>query len=111
MSASLADKKCIPCEGGEPALEKDEIDKYLSQISREWKVVKNQKITRDFEFSDFSAAIDFVNKVAKIAQQQDHHPDILVHNYKKVKIELFTHAIRGLHGNDFILAAKIEKLV
>lgn len=105
---SLADKKCIPCEGGTPPLKSEEINKYLVELEGDWKVSDNKKISRTFVFKNFKDAIAFVNKVAKIAEEESHHPDIRIYTYKKVDIELSTHAIGGLSENDFILAAKIE---
>ena len=105
---SLAHKKCIPCEGYESPLHEQEAQNLLGQISSEWKILDRKKLHRQFTFDSFSACIEFVNKVAKIAEVEDHHPDITI-NYKKVTIELTTHAIGGLSENDFIMAAKIEK--
>lgn len=74
-----------------------------------WKL-RGRKIEREFEFKNFKEAMLFVNAVAFIAESQGHHPDFHIH-YNKVKLELYTHAINGLHGSDFILAAKTNKLV
>ena len=68
------------------------------------------RLHRRFEFGDFKKAIEFVNRVAEIAEEQAHHPDIAIH-YNKVDLTLWTHKIGGLHENDFILAAKVEKLL
>ena len=107
----LTKKKCLPCQGGESKLKPSEIEKYLSEINTNWKLKgPPDKIVKEFEFKDFMEAIDFVNKVAGLAEKEGHHPDIYIHNYKKVQIELLTHEIGGLHENDFIMAAKIEKL-
>lgn len=110
---ALTDKKCVPCQGGEPTLKKGEIKKYLSELDGDWKVEDppaggSNKLVKEFEFKDFSAAITFVNKVADLAEEEGHHPNIYIHSYKKVRIELWTHKIGGLHENDFIMAAKIE---
>ena len=75
-----------------------------------WGILENKRIYRDFKFKDFVEAITFVNKVAELAESENHHPDILIHDYRKVKVELTTHAIAGLSENDFILAAKINHL-
>lgn len=106
----LTDKSCVPCKGGEPTLEKDEIESYLTQVEG-WEHKENpDKIVRDFEFKNFKEAIGFVNKVADLAEAEGHHPNIYIHSYKRVKIELWTHKIGGLHENDFIMAAKIDQL-
>ena len=105
----LLDKKCVPCEGGTPPLTPDEIKKYLPQLTHQWEVREQKKIRHEFTFKDFKAAIVFVNQLSEVAEAEGHHPDITIH-YNRVTTELWTHAIGGLSKNDFILAAKIEKL-
>ncbi len=125
----LSDKKCVACEGGVPPLGEKEIKEYLGQIEAGWEVIDtstsfsagNKKIQKEFKFSaegesasggkdsPFMQAMEFVNKVAVIAEEESHHPDIHIF-YNLVKIELWTHAIGGLSENDFILAAKIGKI-
>lgn len=103
----LLNKKCIPCEGGVKPLTKTEAEKYLAEIEG-WKL--NQKVTeisKEFKFQDFIGAINFVDKIAEVAEAEGHHPDVQIH-YNKVLIELATHSIGGLSENDFILAAKID---
>ena len=87
----------------------EEVEKYLSQISG-WKAMENKKIHREFRFKDFKEAMGFVNKVGDLAENEGHHPDIYLHGWNNVRIELSTHAIGGLSENDFILAAKINEL-
>ena len=79
-------------------------------INSAWEL-ETKKIWREFIFKDFTEAVKFINKVAEIAESEGHHPDINLYSYKKVRIDLSTHAIGGLSGNDFILAAKIDKLI
>jgi 4a-hydroxytetrahydrobiopterin dehydratase len=110
MALHLSDKKCVACEGDVPPLTPAEVEKYMPELKNKWPVVDNKKIKHQFEFKDFISAIKFVDQVAAIAESEGHHPDILVHGWNKVTIELSTHAIKGLSENDFILAAKIEKL-
>lgn len=105
----LSSKKCQPCEGTTPPLTVEEANKLFAQISG-WELIEGAKIKKEFKFKDFSAAMEFVNKVANIANQENHHPAILI-SYNKVKITNSTHAIGGLSENDFILAAKIDKLI
>ncbi|MDP2735378.1 MAG: 4a-hydroxytetrahydrobiopterin dehydratase [bacterium] len=107
---ALTDKKCVPCEGGVPPLKGQEIQGYLSQLTGEWEVADGKSIRRQFKFKDFKEALDFINKVGGIAEEEGHHPDMNLHGYNRVDVELSTHAIKGLSENDFILAAKIEKL-
>jgi len=103
----LLNKKCVPCEGGMPALTKDEAEKYLAQTLL-WKLdAEAKKISREFTFVDFKETMKFVNKVADIAEAEGHHPDLHVF-YGRVEIVLWTHAVGGLSENDFILAAKIN---
>jgi 4a-hydroxytetrahydrobiopterin dehydratase len=106
----LTKQKCVPCEGGVACMIPVEIDKYKKLLKLDWKVIDNKKLQREFKFKDFKQAMKFVNKVADIANAEDHHPDIYIF-YNIVRIELWTHAINGLFKNDFILASKIEKLV
>lgn len=110
MDTPLSKKKCVPCEGGDKPLTRAEFSVYLPQVAT-WQVVKDLSLTKDFLFKDFAEALDFVNKVGAIAQSEGHHPDINLHDYKKVGITLSTHAIGGLSVNDFILATKIDELV
>lgn len=111
MSASnLINKHCVPCEeGGNPLSEKEE-NRLHKQVSS-WIILRfeTHKIRRQFTFDSFVSAIAFVNKIADIAQKQQHHPDIYIF-YNKVQIDLFTHAVGGLSENDFIMAAKIDSV-
>lgn len=101
---------CVPCEGGVDPMKEDEVKIYLSLLKKKWKVSNNlESISRRFEFKDFVGAMVFVNKVADIAEEQGHHPDIHIY-YNKVDVILTTHAIKGLSTNDFILASKVEVL-
>lgn len=105
----LTKKKCVPCEGNVPALKAQEINELEKEISHDWKIIENKKIVREFSFVNFRQTMDFVNKVADLAEEEGHHPDMHVF-YGRVEIELSTHAINGLTENDFILAAKIDLL-
>ena len=109
MEKELHQKVCVACEGTEAPLTEAEITPLLSQVSA-WQVEDNIKIKKEFTFKNFSRAINFVNQVAKIAEKEGHHPDVLIHSYKKVLITLSTHAISGLSENDFILASKIDRI-
>jgi 4a-hydroxytetrahydrobiopterin dehydratase len=105
----LERRKCVPCEGGTPPLTRDQAEPLLAQVSQEWKI-EGSTLIRTFRFHDFKASIAFVNQVAEIAEQEGHHPDLHI-SWNKVRVELTTHAIHGLSENDFILAAKIDKLI
>ncbi len=104
---SLLKKKCIPCEAGGKPLTKNEAEVYLREIQG-WALSEDaKKISKEYKFQDFIGAINFVDRVADIAEEEGHHPDIHIH-YNKVLLELWTHKIGGLHENDFIIAAKID---
>jgi 4a-hydroxytetrahydrobiopterin dehydratase len=108
----LAEKRCVPCEGGMPPLDDGAVTKLLGQVSgwarRDEK--EGARITRRFKFKDFVAAMAFLDKMAVIAEAEQHHPDFCVH-YNQVDVTLWTHSVGGLSENDFILAAKIDALV
>ncbi|MEK6974436.1 MAG: 4a-hydroxytetrahydrobiopterin dehydratase [Nanoarchaeota archaeon] len=105
----LESKKCTPCEGHEKLLVRQEFRLYLDKL-KDWTVLDDKLIEREFDFKNFKEAMNFVNKVAEISEKENHHPNILIHMYNKVIITLYTHAINGLSINDFILASKIEKI-
>ena len=103
----LANKKCVPCEGGVPPLSQDQIDSNLQSING-WEQ-DGIKIKKMFKFKNFKDALAFVNRVGDIAESERHHPDIYL-GYGKAEITIWTHAVNGLTENDFILAAKIEAI-
>lgn len=110
IMSNLAAKKCVPCEGGMPSFPDIAVKEYLNHAPG-WDcdlTVTPRKISRSFKFKDFIEAMKFVNRVADIAEGEQHHPDIAV-SYNKVRIEIWTHAANGLTENDFILAAKINQ--
>lgn len=108
MSA-LIHKKCVPCEGATLHLTPKEIKSLVSQVDKSWEVLDNLKLKRKFKFKDFLEAMHFVNKVADVAEREQHHPNIEI-SYNIVNIVLWTHAIAGLSENDFIMAAKIDQI-
>lgn len=107
--SDLTSKVCVSCEGGVQAFTPAQVQEYLAKLTAAWDVVDDKKIRRTFQFADFPQAMDFVERVAKVANAEGHHPDIHI-SYNKVTLELWTHAIGGLSENDFILAAKVEQL-
>jgi 4a-hydroxytetrahydrobiopterin dehydratase len=109
MAAALAEKHCVPCRGGVEPLKGEEIERRTAELDPNWRVVDEHHLEREFTFSDFREALDFVDRVGALAEEERHHPDIYL-SYGKVKIDLWTHKIDGLHENDFILAAKIDQL-
>lgn len=108
----LKDKRCVPCEGGTPALDEATTSKLLGQVSG-WSTLSEAgqpRLRKGFDFVDFLAAMAFVDKVAAVAEEEQHHPDFCVH-YSRVDVTLWTHAVKGLSENDFILAAKIDGIL
>ena len=110
--SDLLNKKCIPCEGGILPFDISEIHKYQKKVDG-WEIIKNKKniyfLEKKFIFKNFLESLDFVNKVGKISEEEGHHPDILF-GWGYARIKITTHAIKGLSENDFILAAKIDKI-
>jgi 4a-hydroxytetrahydrobiopterin dehydratase len=108
----LASEKCIPCRGGIPPLTESEIRMLLPQIPT-WEVVEQNAILllqREFQFRNFAEALAFTNKVAALAEAQDHHPRIVT-EWGRVTIQWWTHVIHGLHRNDFVMAAKTDTIL
>lgn len=105
--SDLASMTCVPCRGGVPALKGAQLHE-LEQKLPGWEVVMEHHLHRRFQFPDFRQALDFVNRVGEIAEQQGHHPDIYL-GWGKAEITIWTHKVDGLTESDFILAAKIEK--
>ena len=106
--SDLAGKTCVPCKGGVPPLAGKELDALAKEVPQ-WRVVNGHHIVRTFTFPDFKQALAFVNKVGNVAEEQGHHPDILL-AWGKAEITTWTHKIDGLTESDFILAAKIDKI-
>ena len=110
MTIPLTEKKCEPCEGKVKAMDIRQANEYLKNTPG-WKLDENnQSIYREFMAKNFMTAINFMNKVAQIAENENHHPDFHLTDYRHLKIYLSTHAIGGLSENDFIVAAKINQL-
>jgi 4a-hydroxytetrahydrobiopterin dehydratase len=106
----LVDRKCVPCEGGVPALTAAEAKKYLARLDPAWVLPEDAlQIRREFRFKDFFRTMSFVNALAHIANIEDHHPDLEV-GYNYCNVRFTTHAIKGLSENDFICAAKIDRI-
>lgn len=106
----LLQKKCVPCEGGLEKLNETDALQFKNKYTPNWQIIENNtKIYREFKFKNFLEAQSFVNEVGKIAEAEGHHPDIMF-GWGYAKIYIQTHAINGLHENDFILASKIDVL-
>jgi 4a-hydroxytetrahydrobiopterin dehydratase len=106
----LVKKTCAPCEGGIPRLSADEARRLLNGLDG-WRLTHDgQRIRRDWRVKDFASGIEFLDRVATLAENEWHHPDLHIEGFRNVWIEISTHAIGGLSENDFILAAKIDQL-
>ncbi len=101
-------KKCVPCEGGVPKLERGRVEEWLRTLQG-WGE-RDERLHKHYRFHDFEAAMRFVNAMANLAEEEGHHPDFLVHDWNQVDVTIWTHAIGGLSENDFVLAAKIDAI-
>ncbi len=106
--SELAAKNCVPCRGGVPPLKGAELRSIAAQVPG-WQVMDEHHITKSYKFPDFVSALAFVNKVGALAEEQGHHPDILL-TWGRADVTIWTHKIDGLTESDFILAAKIDTL-
>lgn len=106
----LVAKKCQACEGGVPKVARAEAEQQLKNLSG-WQLTANgERIRKNWTVKDFLAGIEFFQAVAQLAEEEQHHPDLHLEGYRNLWIEIWTHAIGGLSENDFILAAKIDRL-
>jgi 4a-hydroxytetrahydrobiopterin dehydratase len=108
---NLADIKCVPCQGGEPPLLDDKIEALSPQVP-DWQIVEREgikRLERAFRFDDFAQALAFTNEVGELAEREGHHPAIRT-EWGRVTVTWWTHKIKGLHQNDFAMAAKTDRL-
>ncbi len=105
----LAQQKCVPCEANTRPLEGSALRERLAELGGGWQVVNNHHLEKEFKFPDFRQALDFTNRVGELAEAENHHPDVYL-SWGKVKLILWTHKIDGLSDNDFIFAAKADRL-
>ena len=106
----LASMKCIPCQGGVPPLKGEELNSFYQDLNNDWEVIEEHHLKKRFKFPDFKSALEFVNKVAALAEEIGHHPEINF-GWGFAEIQIYTHKINGLHESDFIFAAKVDKLL
>jgi 4a-hydroxytetrahydrobiopterin dehydratase len=109
--SDLKEQACVPCRGGEPPLTEAEIAALKPELP-DWEVIEVdgiQRLQRLFKFKNFAQALEFTNRVGELAEMEDHHPAILT-EWGKVTVTWWTHKIKGLHKNDFIMAAKTDSL-
>ena len=105
----LAEKECVPCKGGVPALKGEKLKEMQHRLGQDWRVVNEHHLEKEYTFKDFREALDFTVQIGELAEQIGHHPDIYL-AWGKVRVTLWTHKIDGLAESDFIMAAKIEQL-
>ena len=103
---SLASRHCVPCHGGVPRLKGEEVAPLLGQLEG-WRVVEEHHLLKEYRFSNFADALDFVNRVGAVAEGEGHHPDIAF-GWGYARVQIYTHAIGGLSESDFILAARVD---
>ncbi len=106
---SLSKKNCVPCEGGTPPMTQTDANKLLLELKNNWQMNEAGHLYKQYPFKNFMGALDFANKIAVIAEQEGHHPDLFV-SWGTCKVEIWTHKINGLTESDFILASKIEDM-
>lgn len=110
MTSELTEKHCVPCEGGIPPLEPERTQELLGRVTN-WQLSEDGKeIHRDLHFKNYYETMAFVNAVAFMAHREDHHPDLEV-SYNKCRVRYSTHAIDGLSENDFVCAAKVDRII
>lgn len=107
--SDLAKKHCVPCQGGVPPLEGEELVAFETALGDGWKVIDNHHLKKEYTFKNFKEALAFTNKVGELAEAEGHHPDIHL-AWGKVKLYIWTHKVNGLTESDFILAAKCDTL-
>jgi len=105
----LINKHCVPCQGGTPPLDSVMANELLSQLGQGWVINDLGHLYKEFLFSDFMGPINFANQIAKVAEEEAHHPDLTI-AWGKCSVEIWTHKINGLTESDFILAAKIDAI-
>ena len=105
----LAAKECVPCKGGVPPLQGEELKRVQEQLGNQWQVINGHHLEKEFRFKNFREALSFTNKVGELAETVNHHPDIYL-AWGKVRVTIWTHKIDGLTESDFVLGAKIDAL-
>ncbi len=107
--SDLASQQCVPCKGGVPPLTSAEIEPLKARIDTDWQVIDDHHLSRLYTFKNFRKALDFVNGVGEMAEEQQHHPDVYL-AWGKARVEIWTHKIDGLTESDFVFAAKCDRI-
>jgi len=106
--SDLASKRCAPCEAGTPPLGAEEVGRLAGELDG-WTVDGGKRLVKEYRFPDFRQALAFVDRLGEVAESEGHHPDVYL-SWGKVRVELSTHSVGGLSENDFILAAKADRV-
>jgi 4a-hydroxytetrahydrobiopterin dehydratase len=109
-AAQLASQKCQPCAGGAEPYWPQEVERQLMKLKGWTLNMDGKRIRKEWWCKDFATALKFINDIAKLAEREDHHPDLHLLSYRKVMVETYTHVLGGLSDNDFILAAKVDEI-
>lgn len=104
--SQLAEKQCVPCRGGVPPLPKEEQERLLAEL-RDWKIINGHQLYKEYRFTNYSTALEWVNAISTIAEDQGHHPDISF-GWGYVHVKVWTHKIDNLTESDFVFAAKLD---
>ncbi len=107
---SLAEQRCVPCRGGVPALQGEELEALHRRLGGGWQVVDGHHLSKSFQLDDFAQALALVDRLGAIAEEQGHHPDLHL-SWGRVRVEIWTHKIHGLTESDFVLAARFDSAV
>jgi 4a-hydroxytetrahydrobiopterin dehydratase len=107
-ATGLADRRCVPCQGGTPPLTRDQFGPLFGQLEG-WQIDQDRMLIKVFRFKNFVEAVEFVNAIMPVAEAENHHPDLRV-TWGQVRVELWTHKIKGLSEADFVMAAKIDRV-
>ena len=110
MASRLAARRCVPCRGDTPPLRGDALAKLLAELGGGWRAVDEHHLEKEYRFKDFADALAFVNRVGALAEEQQHHPDLVL-TWGKVRVAIWTHKIDGLTESDFVFAAKTDALI
>ena len=108
-SCALAQRECIPCQGGVAPLQGEALRKFQAELGGGWQVAEAKRLEKDFRFQDFREALTFANKIGELAERVNHHPDITI-SWGRAKVVIWTHKIGGLSEADFVFAAKVDGL-
>ena len=109
MTRDLASMACVPCKGGVPPLDREEIESFLTDLGHEWRVIDDHHLEKEYRFDDFGQALAFTNRVGELAENVGHRPGIYL-AWGRVRLTVWTHKIDGLNEADFVFAAKADRV-